>query len=310
MFSMAARIDETARQRVLDMYRVVDSLPEAAYNDIVSLASILCATPIAVVSLVDREKQWFKASRGLEASETSRDVAFCSHAIEEPDMLMEVPDATRDARFEANPLVTGDLGIRFYAGMPLVTDDGAAIGTVCVIDRTPRELDDTQRAGLRALARLTMTLLDARLHEKELERSVLLHEAAQTDSAIPAVGAGYTVAIYQIQEFAGHVQRLGERMLERQLHELDQRLHAALPPGDSINRTSQSADFIAVLHGDDTSATQRRLREQFAAFTTQSGIAIVDGSAASKEPTERIEFVFIRADEALSRAKDDAMQAA
>lgn len=304
---MTPHLDETSRQRALDMYRVVDSLPEAAYDDIVSLASILCDAPIALVSLIDRERQWFKASHGLDATQTRRDEAFCNHAIGEPAVLMEVSDARKDARFDANPLVTGDLAVRFYAGVPLVTETGAAIGTVCVLDRKPRQLDAAQRSGLQALARLTMTLLDARRHEQELERVVLLHEAAHIEQGAAPQRCSYTVAIYQMQEFAGHVQRVGARTLERQLQELDRQLHEVLQPGDSINRTSESADFIAVLHGDDTAATEQRLRERFDAFTERSGIAVAVGSAASQEPAERIEHVFIRADEALSQSKDAAV---
>lgn len=298
---MAARPDESARQRTLDTYRIVDSLPEQAYNDIVTLASTLCETPIAVVSLIDRERQWFKASTGLDSSGTPRDQAFCSHAIEAPTQLMEVADARDDARFIANPLVTGDFALRFYAGMPLLTGSGAAVGTVCVIDRKPRELNAAQRSGLQALARLTMTLLDARLHQQELERAVLLADAAHAEAAA-APGGGYTVAILQVQDLAGHVARLGERTLERRLQEFEQQLHGVLAPGDSINRTSHSPDFIAVLHGD-VQAKERRLRELADAFAASSGMQLFTGSAAAGNSGERIEQVFVRADEALTAAK-------
>jgi GAF domain-containing protein len=306
-----AHLDESARQRVLDTYRVVDSLPEAAYRDIVSLASLLCDTPIALVSLVDRDRQWFKASHGLSGTGTRRDEAFCSHAIEAPTQLMEVPDARDDSRFESNPLVTGDLSLRFYAGMPLVTEDGAAIGTVCVLDSKPRELDDAQRAGLQALARLTMTLLDARLQQQELERAVLLADVSHAEAAVPAGSAGgYTVAILQIQDLAGHALRIGERTLERHLQDLESRLQHRLAAdlGDSINRTSHSADFIAVLHGSDAHATEQALRDEAEAFAALHGMHVLSGSAAASGTSDRIEMVFLRADEALTRAKDAAVQ--
>jgi GAF domain-containing protein len=305
-----AHLDESARQRVLDTYRVVDSLPEAAYRDIVSLASLLCDTPIALVSLVDRERQWFKASHGLAGTGTRRDEAFCSHAIEEPTQLMEVPDARTDSRFTANPLVTGDFALRFYAGMPLVTEDGAAIGTVCVLDKKPRQLDEAQRAGLQALARLTMTLLDARLQQQELERAVLLADVSHAEAAAPArVGAGYTVVIFQVQDLAGHALRIGERTLERHLQDLERQLQERLAPdtGDSINRTSHSADFIAVLHGPDTRATEQMLRDNAEAFAARHGLQLLSGSAAAGGSSDRIEQVFLRADEALTRAKDAAI---
>lgn len=303
---MSDSLDESSRQRTLDLYRIVDSLPEAAYADIVSLASILCDTPMALISLIDRERQWFKASTGVDGTQTRRDEAFCNHAIGEPSVLMEVPDATRDPRFVANPLVTGQMGIRFYAGMPLVADGGAAIGTVCVLDKKPRELDARQRSGLEALTRLTMTLIDARRHEQELERKVLLHDVAQHETAVPAA-AGYAVAIFQIQELAAHAARLGERTLERQLHELEQRLVAVLPAGDSINRTSHSADFIAVLHGD-AAATEQRLRATFEEYAARGGIVTLCGSACAQHANERIEQVYLRADDALSAARDAASQ--
>jgi GAF domain-containing protein len=292
--------DEAARQRVLDMYRVVDTLPESAYDDIVQLASTLCDTPIAMMSLIDRDRQWFKASRGLGSSGTRREDAFCAHAIERPGALMEIHDARADARFVDNPLVTGEPRIRFYAGMPLVAPGGAAIGTVCVIDDKPRQLGERQREGLAALARLTMTLLDARLHEQELERAAVFAEAA----AAPHHDA-FSVLILQVQGFAEHATRFGERTLERQLTELERQLGDALDKGhgDSVNRTSHSADFIAVLHGDDV-GTARRLRACADAFSTRTGIAIASAAAKADAPDERIEVVYLRADEALTAVKD------
>lgn len=294
--------NEASRQRALDLYRVVDSLPDTAYDDIVQLASTLCGTPIALMTLIDRDRQWFKASRGLDGTGTRREDAFCAHAIEAPTTLMEVPDAQADARFVANPLVTGDPHIRFYAGMPLVTPGGDAIGTVCVIDDRPRELGARERDGLAALARLTMTLLDARLHEQQLERAAVFAEAA----AVPH-GDAFGVAILQVQGLTEHAARLGERALERQLIDLEQRLGEALDKarGDSVNRTSHSPDFIAVLHGD-ADATGRRLRECADAFTARTGIAIASAAAKASDPDERIEYVYLRADEALTAAKDGA----
>ena len=143
---------EAKRQAALDALRITDSLPEPAYDAVVRLASILCGTPISLISLITRDRQWFKARVGLQAEETPRSMAFCAHAIASPGEVMEVQDARLDLRFQDNPLVTGDPNIRFYAGHPLVDSQGHALGTVCVIDQVPRQLDDTQRAGLAALA--------------------------------------------------------------------------------------------------------------------------------------------------------------
>lgn len=161
---------EEARLAALRKYRILDTLPEEAYDDIVYLASKICDTEIALVSLIDSDRQWFKAKLGIEASETQRDVAFCSHAIMNPGELMIVPDASRDARFANNPLVLEDPAIRFYAGAPLETSDGLALGTLCVIDFEPRQLDEDQQAALAALSRQVMTQLELRRAVSELER--------------------------------------------------------------------------------------------------------------------------------------------
>ena len=122
--------NEDQRMKVLADYNILDSLPEQAYDDFAKLASAICGTPIALVTLVDDDRQWFKANVGLDIDETPRSQAFCAHAIMDPASVMTVEDATTDQRFAANPLVTGDPGIRFYAGAPLVAPTGEALGTI------------------------------------------------------------------------------------------------------------------------------------------------------------------------------------
>ena len=150
----AARLpeNETRRLAALHDLRVLDTEPNAAFDALVEAASLLCGTPIALISLVDEHRQWFKANFGLEGvTETPRDLAFCAHAILD-DEICEVADARADRRFSDNPLVLADPNIRFYAGVPLSLGDGGNAGTLCVIDRQPRSLDATQRAILKCLA--------------------------------------------------------------------------------------------------------------------------------------------------------------
>ncbi|MDY7227100.1 ATP-binding protein [Hyalangium rubrum] len=153
--------NEEARLEALRSYEVLDTEPEASLDGITRLAAQLCGTPIALISLLDEDRQWFKSRVGLEAQETSRDVAFCAYAILREGLFV-VPDAHLDARFARNPLVTGAPHIRFYAGAPLLTPEGLALGTVCVIDRVPRQLSPEQVRSLETLAEQVVAQLELR----------------------------------------------------------------------------------------------------------------------------------------------------
>jgi signal transduction histidine kinase len=155
--------NETDRLAALYALDILDSPAEQDFDDIVKLASNVCGTPMSLVSLLDTDRQWFKASVGTDLAGTDRDMSFCAHAILGRDLLV-VPDATKDARFADNPLVDQDGGIRFYAGAPLVTTDGYALGTLCVIDREPRKLDLEQLQALQALARQATSQMELRRH--------------------------------------------------------------------------------------------------------------------------------------------------
>ncbi len=152
---------EARRLAALQAYGILDTPTEAVFDDITRIASTICGTPIAVVNLVDGERQWFKSERGLGVRETPLDTSICAHALLEHEYL-EVPDTTADPRFASNPLVVGEPGLRFYAGALLKTPDGLPLGTVCVLDTTPRTLTDDQADTLRALSRQVMAQLELR----------------------------------------------------------------------------------------------------------------------------------------------------
>jgi PAS domain S-box-containing protein len=162
-------VNESERLLALRQYNVLDTLPEQSFDDLTRLASYICEAPIALVTLVDQDRQWFKSRVGMEATETPRDQAFCAHAIHQTGLFI-IPDALADGRFADNPLVTSDPCIRFYAGAPLVTPEGHALGTLCVIDRVPRELNKSQEEALRALSRQVMTQLELRRQSARLSR--------------------------------------------------------------------------------------------------------------------------------------------
>lgn len=283
----AARLpdDETARLHALRDLDILDTAAEQAFDDLTLLASTICDAPIGLVSLIDQDRQWFKSRRGLAAAETPREQAFCAHAILEPNQILEIPDAAVDERFRDNPLVTGEPNIRFYAGAPLVTDDGYAIGTLCVIDRVPRRLEPRQLEALRALSRQAAAQLklraahrqlrqafdQARQHQRELEEYQLrlerlnsqLQEQAVTDAL---TGLYNRLAFGQhLNQAVAHATRYGEPLsllildvdLFKSLNDSfghlagDEALRAL---ADIIRESSRNADIVARYGGEEFAA--------------------------------------------------------
>jgi GAF domain-containing protein len=162
--------DEINRLDALYRYQILDTESESAFDELTQLASEVCDTPIALISLIDPDRQWFKSKVGLDAEETSRDIAFCTHAINQ-EKVFEVNDTFRDERFKNNPLVTSDPNIPFYAGAPLITPDGHAIGTICVISDKPKKLNVHQRKAMEILSREVISQLELRLKLIQLQNA-------------------------------------------------------------------------------------------------------------------------------------------
>jgi len=173
--------DEDDRLNTLRGYGILDTHPEDRFDELTRLAGLICGTPISLISLVDEDRQWFKSKTGLEVCQTPREEAFCAHAIMSPELLL-VPDASQDPRFATNPLVLGELHVRFYAGAPLTAPNGHHLGALCVIDRVPRQLSPEQLESLRILGRQVMAqvILGKNLHDlrtalkakEDLERDI------------------------------------------------------------------------------------------------------------------------------------------
>ncbi|WDF70551.1 ATP-binding protein [Sphingobacterium oryzagri] len=210
---------EQQRIAALQSYNILDSGIEEDYEELTSLAAAICGTPIALISLVDSERQWFKSHIGLDVSETVRSQSFCAHAIQQPTALLQVKDARTDERFKDNPLVTGKPNITFYAGMPLVDEEGYALGSICVIDHQPRELNGIQEKALRTIARQVITKLSLRrkvmeLHAIEAQNRVLHEITRKSESNLRGIIEQSPAAIIVFRGEALRIEAANPPMLE------------------------------------------------------------------------------------------------
>lgn len=219
--------DEAARLKALYDYEVLDTEAEKMFDDLTQLASQICDAPITLISLIDPNRQWFKSKVGIDTEETSRDIAFCAHAIHQKE-IFEIPDTLQDKRFFDNPLVTSAPNIRFYAGTPLVSQDGHAIGTLCVIDDKPNKLTKEQRQALEVLGRSVISQMELRQKIKELKQanehkteflSNMSHELRTPLNAIIGFSRLMSDDIKhqklpaKFSEYLGHIDYSGRRLL-------------------------------------------------------------------------------------------------
>lgn len=325
--------NEPSRLAMLQALGILDTPPEQDYDDIVTIAAGMCGTPRAVVSLVDAERQWFKARVGIEDAELSRDVAFCAHAILRPDEPLVVPDATRDPRFSDNPLVAdGDL--RFYAGVPLVAG-GQPVGTVCVSDTRPRQLEPAQEAALRALSRQASRLLELRrlatlLDIERREREWVASELARHDpepgalldplTGLPGTRALLAMLDEALVEGAGHAREVQLALVEMDGRDALEQLYGAierdralrsvaalLRRGDGlVGRLSRAGDAFAVVLAMDV-AQARAQCDVLRAVATGDAAALPVTLSIGLAPARAGEHArdwFARACSALAQARE------
>lgn len=328
--------NEEARLSALHEYRILDTLPEECYDDITLLAAEICNTPISLVSLIDEDRQWFKSRHGIDASETTRDVAFCAHAIVDGEVLI-VPDATFDPRFTDNPLVQSDPHIRFYAGAPLVTANGESLGTLCVIDRVKRTLTDDQINSLRALSRQVMAQLELRRHvftleqyknslvetNEKLEEAVICDDVSgfhntrflhrYLDNLISRTTPSNKISLVflDMDKFKLVVDTYGHQMGSKVLREVAQLIHTFLGPDDRIVRYGGD-EFVVILPDQslvEASEKVEVLKDQISAakFLEGEGLCVTVtasfGLATYPDQATGKDELLKRADDCLFRSK-------
>ena len=210
-------LNEADRLENLKDYQILDTLPEKDFDDITMLASEICDTPISLVSLVDDDRQWFKSNHGLGVRETPREYSFCAHAIEKPNELFIIPDSRLDERFSDNPLVHNYPNVVFYAGIPLVSPKGFALGSLCVIDNKPKELSPLQKSALKALSNQVMTQLELRRKNIQLNRMY-----AELESNFRDIEQFSYVAAHDIKSPLNNIRGLIDLILDEDQNSLNE----------------------------------------------------------------------------------------
>ncbi len=316
----AVPANEAQRLEALQRYDILDTPPEQAFDDLTLLASLVCEAPVAMVNLVADERQWTKASLGPVPREMPRRLSFCAHSILQPERLMEVADAMQDERFAHNPLVTRADGVRFYAGVPLVTPDGHALGSLCVLDTRPRQLDDRQREALKALGRQVVTQLELRRLARRFQEQSTIDELTQIwnrrafDMRLSEEwvrhgrrGESLGLLMIDVDHFKRYNDELGHPAGDRVLTEVAAVVADALRSTDHLSRYG-GEEFVAILPSTGVNAAvpvAQRVRQAVERHAWGArGVTISLGLATmipskSGEPAQLLK----RADHALLQAK-------
>jgi len=313
--------NETERLAALRSYEVLDTACEESFDGVAELARRLLGVPIALVSLIDAERQWFKAKAGLEADGSPRDTSFCAHAIlDETGATMVVPDAQTDPRFADNPFVTDIPHLRFYAGVPLMNPEGFALGTLCVIDQQPRALSDEENATLRSLARMVVTTL-------ELRRATLRMRSMATSDSLTALpnrvaflgaldraiqrcrsrGEVFSLMLLDLDGFKAINDRFGHNEGDAVLRAVGAQMSATLRRADEPSRLGGD-EFAAVLSGTDLRDAREiaeRLRGAIGSQMGAAGWAVTAsiGTMTFRSPPASPEEAISRADALMYEAK-------
>jgi diguanylate cyclase (GGDEF)-like protein len=308
---------EAERLAALRSYAVLDTVCETAFDNIAELAAILTKSPIALISLVDAERQWFKSHIGMEAQETPREMSFCAHAILTPDRPLIVPDAINDPRFADNPLVTREQGIRFYAGVPLVNREGVALGTLCVIDHQARELSEMDQIILTRLAENVMTTLELRRTTSQVHRFAMLdfltglpNRPAMIEALVRAIasqerhGDGFSLLYMDLDGFKTVNDRLGHATGDSVLREVAAALQAVTRIEDQAARLGGDEFALLVMGSDGVAAGHRfraELKNRMQAHGWQVTASI--GAAWFRRVPPSIDAALSAADALMYRAK-------
>ncbi|WP_161600854.1 sensor domain-containing diguanylate cyclase [Teichococcus oryzae] len=308
--------NEVERLIVLRSYDVLDTACEASFNDIAKLAVILSECPIALVSLVDADRQCFKGRQGLDVDETPREVSFCAHAILHPGEVLMVPDATLDPRFRDNPLIA-EIGLRFYAGVPLVNAEGIALGTLCVIDRVPRRLNETQQEALRYLAGTVVTTLELRRTMHKVRQAALtdtLTGIANRPALLNALhraialqqrdGPPFSLVYLDLDGFKRINDLHGHATGDEVLRQVAATLSDCARHSDMAARLGGD-EFAVLLAGQDAAPAAGRIRQQVEAEMERHGWPVTAsvGAVSFRDAPADVEEALSAADELMYGAK-------